>query len=68
MWRIYNYFFGWDYIHWRNTVSQGVARVFEAECGKVVYWRYKNIRVLDEVEKPDQVIWLTCHSDKYFKN
>ena len=67
MYKILNYIFGWDYIYWRNTASQNIARVFLTADGKAVYWRYKNISVLDEIKTKDQVLWLTCNPEKYMK-
>lgn len=62
-----NFLFGWDYIHWRNTWDQGIARVYLDGDGTPYYWRYENTQVCDRIEHPSQVIWLTCPSTKYFK-
>lgn len=59
--------FGWDYIQWRNSADQGIARVHKDYTGKVWYWRYKNTKVADRIINPDSVLWLTCSPDKYFK-
>lgn len=66
MYKILNYLFGWDYISWNNSADQGIALVHVTEDGDIYYWRYKTINLLDKILKPDQVIWLTCHSSKYF--
>ena len=60
--------FGWDYIHWKNFITAGIARVHVARDGKVYYWRYKTTKVLDEIKEPNQVTWLTCKPEKYFRN
>ena len=33
---------------------------------RVFYWRYKVTKVVDIIEDPAKVIWLTCSPDKYF--
>lgn len=65
MYRIKKYLFGWDYIQWDNGVDRGIARVIKLPDGKVVYWRYRLIKVLDEINKSAQVRWLTCHPSKF---
>lgn len=65
--KIKHYLFGWDYVYWHNSADQGIARVFQAMDGSVVYYRYRASQLLDTVTKPSQVVWLTCHPDKYFK-
>lgn len=59
--------FGWDYIQWRNSVDQGIARVRTDGFGRVWYWRYASTRVADVIATPEQVLWLTCSPDKYFR-
>lgn len=66
MYKILHKLFGWDYIFWENFADRGVARVYKSEDGIVWYWRYKNTHVIDEISNPNQVIWLTCHHNKYF--
>lgn len=66
MWKILHALFGFDYVHWENSADEGIARVYIYN-GKVYYWRYKITNVLDEIKNPDQVVWLTCGSEKYFK-
>ena len=68
MYKLLNYLFGWDYIAWDNSVARGVARVFTTPDGNVCYWRYKSIKVIDIINKPNEVIWLTCPPSKYFGN
>lgn len=61
-----HWLFGWDYICWHNSVSYGVARVHAEEgTGRVWYWRYKNIALIDVIKEPSQVVWLTCAPTKY---
>ena len=66
MYKLFNKLFDWDYVAWSNTADQGVARVLGLADGKVVYWRYKGVKVLDVISEPKQVKWLTCHPSKYF--
>lgn len=66
MYKLYKYLFGWDYIHWSDSADQGVARVHKTLDGNVWYWRYKITSIVDEIKSPDEVIWLTCSSLKYF--
>jgi hypothetical protein len=58
--------FGWDYIQWRNSADAGVARVRVDGMGRVWYWRYRSIKLVDYIKKPEQVLWLTCSPVKYF--
>lgn len=67
MWQLMHRLFGWDYIAWRNSVDQGVARVQKDGLGRVWYWRYRSTSVADFVVKPEHVLWLTCRPEKYFK-
>ena len=66
MYKLYKYLFGWDYIHWSNSADQGVARVHKTLDGTVWYWRYRITSIVDEIKSPNEVIWLTCSSSKYF--
>lgn len=66
MYKLLHWLFGWEYIHWHNTASEGISRVFALPDGKIAYWRYRNMPILDIIEKPNQVAWLTCSSKKYF--
>lgn len=65
MWKLYNKLFGWDYIGWSNAADVGIARVFIDGNGRVCYFRYKGINVIDTISYPMQVIWLTCSPSKY---
>lgn len=67
MWKLWNKLFGWDYIQWRNTCDEGVARVWLDGDGRCFYWRYKSIWVCDEIKSKTQVVWLTSPSSKYMK-
>ena len=66
VWKILHKLFGWDYIYWDGSCDQGVARIHIDGEGNLYYWRYKSIRVLDKIERSEQVTWLTCHPGKYF--
>jgi hypothetical protein len=68
MYKLLNTLFGWDYIAWRNSAAQGIARVYKLPDGTTFYWRYKCTKVLDVILTPGQVIWLTCDSTKYIKD
>jgi hypothetical protein len=65
MWKIWNKLFGWDYISWKNSAAQGIARVNKGHNGECWYFRYKTTRRIDKVESADQVVWLTCKPEKY---
>lgn len=65
---IFNKLFGWDYIYWRNSADQGIARVHTSPEGVIYYYRYKLTKVIDVISKKDDVLWVTCESGKYFKS
>ena len=67
IYNILHLLFGWDYIHWKNSADSGVARVRVDGIGRVWYWRYRSIKRADLIERPEQVLWLTCSPDKYFR-
>ena len=66
IYKLLNKLFGWDYIQWSNSAAQGVARVHVDGMRRVWYWRYKGTKVVDIIEDPAKVIWLTCSPNKYF--
>ena len=66
--KLLNYLFGWDYILWRNSADNGLARVRVLPDGTIGYWRYSITKAFDKIESPDQVIWLTCYPEKYFED
>ena len=68
MYKLWNLIFGWDYIIWSNSADQGIRRVRVLPDETIGYWRYRHIKVFDEINHPNQVKWLTCSPDKYFKN
>ncbi len=65
MYKLKNILFGYDYIYWKNSCDNGIARVHRAGDGKVYYFRYKTTNLIDLIQDPNQVIWLTCSPDKY---
>lgn len=65
MFKVLNLLFGWDYVAWRNSADHGVARVHVDGRGVVFYWRYKGVRVADEIRDSTDVLWLTCKPEKY---
>lgn len=67
LYKLWHKLFGWDYIQWNNVVASGIARVFNNTEGDTYYWRYKSIKVLDQIKTKNQVVWLTCNSSKYLK-
>ena len=66
IYKLLNKLFGWDYVQWKNFADQGIARVHVDGMRRVFYWRYKVTKVVDIIEDPAKVIWLTCSPDKYF--
>jgi hypothetical protein len=68
VYKLLNWLFGWDYVHWNGLFSSGISRVFLAKDGKVVYWKFGfPINNLEIIGEPSDVVWLTCKPDKYFK-
>lgn len=65
--KLKHFLFGWDYIVWKNSADGGIARVHVDKTGRVWYWRYKITRLIDYIDSPSQVHWLTCHPSKYMK-
>lgn len=65
MWKIWNRLFGWDYIAWKNSADQGISRVYKNFAGNGYYFRYKSMQLVDTIDYPNQVIWLTCKPEKY---
>jgi hypothetical protein len=56
--------FGWDYVYWNNSATQGTSRVRTDYLGNPYYIWSLDVRV--KITNPDNVMWLTCHPDKYF--
>jgi hypothetical protein len=65
MWKLWNRLFGWDYVQWKNSADQGVARIYTDHYYRVFYWRYKGTSILDVITTAEQVVWLTCQPSKY---
>ena len=66
--KLLNKLFGWDYIYWRGTFTFGISRVRIDPNGDLWFWKDIIICNRDEISKPDDVKWLTCKPDKYFKS
>lgn len=66
--KLLNYLFGYDYIQWHNSADSGIARVQKDGNGVVLYFRYKSTKVVDRINNPKEVIWLTCSPDKFFSD
>ena len=67
MYILLNLLFGWDYVYWNDSVSHGTARVRILHDGTVFYWYSPILHIFEEIKRPDDVEWLTCKPDKYFK-
>ena len=68
MWKLFNFLFRFDYIFWKNSCDQGIARVYKNKDGFVFYFRYRITNLIDVIEDEQQVLFLTCSSKKYFKS
>lgn len=62
---VFNWLFGWDYIHWKSSCDYGIARVHKAPNGDVWYFRYRVTKCIDVVKEAEQVTWLTCSPEDY---
>jgi hypothetical protein len=40
----------WGRMVWENCADSGIARVIKLPNGKVCYWRYKSISIMDEIK------------------
>ena len=65
MWKLYHLLFGWDYITWKNSADQGIARVHRDRAGNLFYWRYKTTNLADPITDANNHYWLTCSPEKY---
>lgn len=65
MYKLLHSVLGHDYVAWSNGADQGIARVWTDGMGRACYWRYRSIKVCDIINKPSDVIWLTCEPQKY---
>jgi hypothetical protein len=63
---VLNKVLGWDYIYWKNTCANGIERVKVNPSGEIYYMQYG--KHLHKINKPDDVVWMTCHKEKYFLN
>jgi len=64
--KLLKWLFGWDYISWKNSADQGIARVHKDYNGVVYYFRYPITKLVDRITEPKQVIWLTCSPTEFF--
>lgn len=74
MYKLLNFLFGWDYVAWKNSADQGVARIHKNPDGVAWMWRYRITDVLDIITSDNitntkgygiTVTFLTCKSSKY---
>ncbi len=65
IYKILNKLFGWDFIYWANCASQGVSIIRTDYYGNPYYVWAVGVKV--RITSRDQVMWLTCPSDKYLK-
>ena len=65
IYKILNKLFGWDFIYWKNSASQGVSRIRTDYYGNPYYIWSVGVRVRITVK--DQVMWITCSAEKYLK-
>ena len=68
MWKLNHWLFGWDYVYWENSATQGISRVYKAESGQIYFYQFKVINVIKKITHPDDVLWLTCSPSKYFED
>lgn len=66
--RVLNFFLGWDYVSWDTALSCGVSRVYKSHDGIVYYFKCKYQKSVKVIHHPNEVIWLTCHPNKYFED
>lgn len=66
MYKLFNWLFGWDYIHWQNYCDASISRVRIDGNGNSYFFRYgKYITYLDKPS--ERITWLTCNQYKYLK-
>jgi hypothetical protein len=75
IYKLLNKLFGWDYIQLRYPPNEGVSRVQLDGMNRVWHWQIRvtilaNIsyddKVIHIIQRPEDVMWLTCSPDKYF--
>lgn len=64
MYKILNKLFGWDYVYFEYGGDGTIRRVRILHNGQVGYWCYGRFY---EINRADEVLWLTCHPSKYDK-
>lgn len=67
MYKILNWLFGWDYIYLEDSYGQGISRVKKDAEGNPIYTPNFIFPRIEKIYNPDNVIWLTCSREKYFK-
>lgn len=65
MWRILNWLFGWDYIVGRGVIYR--IRTLKTLGGEYYHIKsdYQGLLGINEANKQDNLIWLTCKPEKY---
>lgn len=63
--RFKHWLFGWDYVHVEYYSVVFISRVRTLPDRRLYYKRGDHLVI---IEKPTDVVWLTCRPDKYFRN
>lgn len=62
-----NKLFGWDYVQWKNTASDGIARCRLDGDGNFYFYPYSTLNVLVKIPTHYELTFLTCPRSKYIK-
>jgi len=66
MYKLLHWIFGWDYIYWKNSASQGIARLKVLPDKTLCFYQYRLTNLIKPIKNPDDYLWLTCKPEKYF--
>lgn len=66
MYKILNCLFGWDYVYWesKSGILSCITRMRKNEDNQCYINCFYRVR---KITSPNEVIFLTCKSSKYFK-